>query len=132
MFIRNTWYVAAWDHEITAEGVFARTITGIPVVMYRKGEGRVTALEGRCCHRSAPLSVGRRGGHCVRCPYHGLKFDAAGQCIETPWGQRIPPQARVRAFPVVEQHRWVWIWMGDPERADASLIPKTPWFDHRD
>lgn len=130
MFIRNTWYVVAWDHEIPAEGLFTRTICGIPVLMYRQADGTLTALEDRCCHRGAPLSAGRREGDCVRCLYHGLKFEPSGQCIETPWGQRIPPQARVRAFPVVEQHRWVWIWMGDVARADASLIPQTPWLDH--
>lgn len=132
MFIRNTWYVAAWDHEVPADGVFARTICGIPVMMYRKADGQITALEDRCCHRGAPLSVGRREGDCVRCLYHGLKFDPSGQCIETPWGQRIPPQARVRTFPIAEQHRWLWIWTGEPERADTSLIPKTPWLDHPD
>src|SRR5205085_11863206 len=35
-------------------------------------------------------------------------------------------------FPVVQQHRWVWIWMGDPAKADPALIPETPWLDHPD
>jgi hypothetical protein len=25
MFIRNCWYVVAWDHEVPADGLFART-----------------------------------------------------------------------------------------------------------
>ena len=131
-FIRNTWYVAAWDHEVPAEGLFSRTICGVPIVIYRKADGKLAALEDRCCHRGAPLSKGRREGDCVRCGYHGLKFDAAGQCIDTPWGQKVPPRARVRAFPVVAQHRWVWVWMGEPDQADPSAIPATPWLDHPD
>ncbi|CAB3947369.1 Toluene-4-sulfonate monooxygenase system iron-sulfur subunit TsaM1 [Achromobacter insolitus] len=130
MFIKNTWYVAAWDHEVSADGLFSRTITGVPVLMYRDGGGRLVALEDRCCHRGAPLSVGRREGDCVRCMYHGLKFDPSGACVDAPAQARIPPKARVRTFPVVEQHRWIWIWMGDPERADPALIPDTQWLDH--
>src|SRR5690606_34546041 len=74
-------------------------------------------------------SRGRREGDCLRCMYHGLKFDRSGQCVEIPAQDRIPPNARVRVFPVEERHRWVWIWMGDPARADPSLIPDTHWLD---
>jgi len=132
MFIKNLWYVAAWDHEVTQEGLFSRTIIGLPVLMYRTQDGQVVAMEDRCCHRGAPLSVGRREGDCVRCMYHGLKFDATGQCTEAPAQARIPPQAKVRTLPVVQRHRWVWVWMGDPERADPDLIPDTQWLDHPD
>ena len=70
MFVKNTWYVAAWDNEVGDEGLFSRTIIGVPVLMYRDSAGRLVALEDRCCHRGAPLSVGRREGDCVRCLYH--------------------------------------------------------------
>lgn len=129
MFIKNTWYVAAWDNEITTDGLFTRTIIGVPVLMYRRENGDLVALEDRCCHRGAPLSVGRREGDCVRCMYHGLKFDGTGRCIEAPSQQRLPPQAKVRTFPVVQRHRWVWIWMGDPALADPARIPDTHWLD---
>jgi phenylpropionate dioxygenase-like ring-hydroxylating dioxygenase large terminal subunit len=129
MFVRNTWYVAGWDKEVGASDLFSRTIIGIPVLMYRAEDGTLVAMEDRCCHRGAPLSVGRREGDCVRCMYHGLKFDPTGQCIEAPAQQRIPPQARVRTFPVVERNSWIWIWMGDAEAADPALIPDTHWLD---
>lgn len=129
MFIRNTWYVFGWDKEVGPSDLFSRTIIGIPVLMYRAEDGTLVAMEDRCCHRGAPLSVGRREGDCVRCMYHGLKFDPTGQCIEAPAQQRIPPQARVRTFPVVERNRWIWIWMGDAEAADPALIPDTRWLD---
>ena len=52
MFLRNYWYVAAWDHEIGREP-FARSILGEPVVLYRTGDGKAVAFEDRCCHRHA-------------------------------------------------------------------------------
>ena len=36
MFIRNTWYVAGWGTEVPAHGLFARTIIGTPVLLYRQ------------------------------------------------------------------------------------------------
>ena len=74
MFIRNCWYVVAWDHEIPDDGLFNRTVIGEPLLLYRTAAGAVVAMEDRCCHRQAPLSKGRKEGDCVRCGYHGMKF----------------------------------------------------------
>ncbi len=128
MYLRNCWYVAAWDYEI-AGGFLARKLLGESVLFYRTTDRRVVALADRCCHRRAPLSLGRQEGNCVRCMYHGMKFDEQGVCVEIPGQTSIPKAARVHAYPVVEKHRWVWIWMGDPEKADPSLIPDTHWVD---
>jgi phenylpropionate dioxygenase-like ring-hydroxylating dioxygenase large terminal subunit len=128
-FLKNTWYVAAWSHEISAEALLARTITRVPVLLWRDRAGRVVALEDRCCHRAAPLSKGRREGDRIRCMYHGLLFDTDGRCVEIPSQDFIPPAARVRALPVVERFKWIWVWMGDPARADESLIPDTHYLD---
>ncbi|MFN1144273.1 Rieske 2Fe-2S domain-containing protein [Serratia quinivorans] len=129
MFIRNTWYVAAWSHEILDDALFARTIIGIPIVFYRTESGAVKALEDRCCHRGAPLSLGIREGDDIRCMYHGLRFTSEGVCVEAPLQSRLPPQARVRSFPVVERNNWIWLWPGDPQLADPATIPDTPWLD---
>jgi phenylpropionate dioxygenase-like ring-hydroxylating dioxygenase large terminal subunit len=128
-FLRNSWYVAAWDREVTRQ-LLARTFLGEPVVLYRKEDGGVVALEDRCCHRQLPLSMGRIEGDELRCGYHGLKFDASGKCVEIPGQAGIPPQAKVRAYPVAEKFSWVWIWMGDPAKADRALIPNWWWADH--
>lgn len=131
MYLWNAWYVAAWDHEITKEPL-ARTFLEEPVVLWRTSEGMAVAFEDRCCHRHAPLSVGKVLGDTIQCGYHGLTFDATGQCVEVPSQTSVPPDARVRRFPLVERHRWVWIWMGDAEAADESLIPDAFWHDAPD
>jgi phenylpropionate dioxygenase-like ring-hydroxylating dioxygenase large terminal subunit len=130
-FLRNTWYVAAWSHEVTSTGFLARIITGTPLVFWRDSAGQIVALHDRCCHRAAPLSKGRREGNCIRCMYHGLVFDGTGRCVEIPSQDFIPPAAKVRAFPVVERFKWIWVWMGDAEKADASLIPDTHYLDDK-
>jgi phenylpropionate dioxygenase-like ring-hydroxylating dioxygenase large terminal subunit len=129
VFLMNCWYVAAWSHEVDDAGTFARTIIDVPVVLWRDSAHQVVAFVYRCCHRGAPLSRGRKEGDSLRCMYHGLLFDRGGRCIDIPSQDTVPAQAFVRAFPVVERHRWIWIWMGDPARADPALIPDTHWLD---
>ena len=126
MWLRNCWYVIAWGHEIPvadAPQLFTRTVLGEPVLVYRLADGGLVALEARCCHRHAPLSVGRREGDCVRCGYHGLKFEPSGRCIEIPGLDTVPPKACVRSYPVVQKNNWVFVWMGDPALADVALLP---------
>lgn len=129
MFVKNTWYVAAWSSEVHADRLFSRVLLDTPVLLWRDAHGQVRALEDRCCHRGAPLSRGRLEGDKVRCLYHGLLFAPDGRCIEVPAQDRIPSNARVRGYPVVETKQWVWIWMGDPELANPADIPDTYWLD---
>lgn len=132
MFVRNSWYVAAWSHEVAADGLLARTIIDVPLVLWRDAAGAAVAFRDRCCHRAAPLSLGRREGEHLRCRYHGLLFDRDGRCVWTPAQEKVPARARVQTYPIVERHRWIWVWMGDPAAADPTLIPDTQWVDHPD
>jgi phenylpropionate dioxygenase-like ring-hydroxylating dioxygenase large terminal subunit len=122
IFLMNCWYVAAWDHELIDGNKLARTILEKPVVIYRGESGRYVALDDRCCHRGAPLSMGRIEGDCIRCMYHGMKFDENGSCVQIPGQDRIPKTMKVRCYPVEERNHLVWIWMGDPALADPDLI----------
>ncbi|MEC7489279.1 MAG: aromatic ring-hydroxylating dioxygenase subunit alpha [Pseudomonadota bacterium] len=126
--MKNCWYVAAWDYEITTAPL-SRTILGQPVVLFRDSTGRPAALEDRCCHRHLPLSRGRVVGNRIRCGYHGLEFNAAGNCIAVPGQSKVPPDAVIQSYPVVERYRWVWIWPGDPDLVDPDLIPDYHWND---
>jgi len=128
MFVRNAWYVAAWDHELS-RSMLRRIILDEPVVLFRSTEGKPVALEDRCCHRQAPLSMGKLVGNIVTCPYHGLQYDTSGRCIKVPSQEKIPANARVKSYPVVEKNHWIWIWTGDPAKADPALIEDFHWMD---
>lgn len=97
-----------------------------PVALYKGESGKVVALDDRCCHRGAPLSMGRIGGDCIRCMGHGMKFERSGKCIQIPGEEMIPPKLGVRSYPVVEKDQRVWIWMSDPAKAGLSLIVDYP------
>jgi vanillate O-demethylase monooxygenase subunit len=131
MYLANRWYAAALSAEIGA-APFARKICGRDLVLFRTESGRLAALEDRCAHRHAPLSLGTVKGEAIQCGYHGLCYDPEGTCVHIPGQTAIPPRARVEAFPVREAHGWVWVWLGDAARADPALIPDWPWFRHPD
>lgn len=126
-FLMNCWYVAAWDHELIDGKLLARTILEQPLLLYKGDSGKVVALDNRCCHRGAKLSNGRLEGDCVRCMYHGLKFDATGKCVQIPGQDNIPAKLGVRSYPIVEHDHLIWVWMGDASKADASLIVDLPY-----
>jgi phenylpropionate dioxygenase-like ring-hydroxylating dioxygenase large terminal subunit len=128
MYVRNAWYVGAWDHEV-GRTMMRRLILDEPVLFFRRDDGTPVALEDRCCHRQAPLSMGKLAGNVVQCPYHGLQFDSDGVCIKVPSQDRVPPGARVKSYPVIERNQWIWIWMGDPAKADPALIEDFHWMD---
>src|SRR5687768_10422806 len=111
MYLRNTWYIAAEPQELASRPL-ARTILERPVVVFRTASGKVVALDDRCPHRFAPLSLGHVAGERIQCGYHGAQFDASGACVHVP-GQDIVPRVKIASYPVVEKHGYVWIWMGD-------------------
>ena len=123
-YLRNAWYVAAWSDELGDGGVLGRTILKEPVVLYRTANGAAAAIQDRCSHRFAPLSMGKVvAGDRLQCPYHGLEFNASGQCVLNPHGNKhIPARAHIRSFPVIEKHKAIWLWMGD-RPADHSKVP---------
>ena len=120
--LRNQWYCAAFGHELKDKPL-ARSFLGEPVVIYRKADGAPAALEDRCCHRRAPLSKGKLLGDRLQCGYHGFTFDASGACVRIPGQDRVPPSLGVRAYPLIERHGYLWIWMGERAKADPALIP---------
>jgi vanillate O-demethylase monooxygenase subunit len=122
-YVRDAWYVAAWSRDLGVETPFAISILDERIVIYRTASGRLTALEDRCVHRFAPLSLGRCEGERLRCMYHGLLYEPDGRVAEIPGEERVPARARVRSYPAVDRHDWIWVWMGDAASADESLIP---------
>jgi vanillate O-demethylase monooxygenase subunit len=133
---QNAWYQAAWSHELPgdrqAAKPVARTILNEPVVLFRDAQGKANALEDRCCHRGTPLRLGEVVPEGLQCGYHGMVYDGSGRCVKIPGQDAIPPQAKVRSYPIVERQNFVWIWMGDAARADASKIVDYPWIDDRE
>ena len=122
-FLLEHWYVAAFSDEIGSAPLYRRLL-GEPVVLFRGAKGTPVALHDICPHKFAPLHRGKVVGETIACPYHGLRFDASGQCVHNPnFDGVVPSAARVRSYPVVERSGLLWIWMGRREGADVREVP---------
>lgn len=126
MFLRNEWYVAALSTELGSKPL-QRWILGEPLALFRTESGRAVALNDRCPHRGAPLSSGEVNGDTLSCGYHGFTFDPSGACVHVPGATTIPARACVKSYAVVEHWGWMFVWMGDSDRADESRLPDFRW-----
>ena len=114
MFVKSSWYVAGALADIGRAPIH-RLICEEAIVLYRKQNGEVVAMQDHCPHRRFALSKGRVEGDKIRCMYHGLLFNASGACTHIPGQDVIPANLSVRIYPVVEKYGWVWVWLGEKE-----------------
>ena len=130
-FVRNAWYMASWAKDL-GDKPLPITILDEPVVIFRGENGAIGGLADVCPHRAVPLSMGRIAGNHIICPYHGIEFDMAGVCRRNPHVKGPPDRLTGRSYPVADRHGIIWIWPGDPGRADLGLIPDYSWFNSPD
>lgn len=126
-FAYDAWYPLAWSRDV-GHRLITRRIWEEDLVVFRTRDGLVAVLEDACPHRLAPLSLGTLRGDAVECGYHGLTFDCSGKCVSAP-GMPRPPSAKVRSFPAAESMGMVWVWMGDPTKADRTQVFHLPEYD---
>lgn len=124
------WYPVAVSGAVPRERTFAAVFAGERIVLYRGRSGAVHALEDRCAHRQVPLSLGVVEGDALRCCYHAWAYRGNGRISQIPYlpkGCPRPPRA-VRSYPVREAYGLVFVFPGDPEKAEAAPFPVLPEF----
>ena len=81
--LAQQWHPVALVEEVTEEKPFGAILLDVPIVLYRIG-GLLSAAHDLCPHRGTKLSLGYVRDGKLTCPYHGLEFDGAGQCVGVP------------------------------------------------
>ena len=131
--IPNGWFIVAMADEIDAGKVQSLHYFGRDLVLYRTEGGEPRLIDAYCPHLGAHLGVGGKvEGDCIRCPFHGWKFDGDnGACVEIPYGgaERIPAKARTRPYPTVEQGGAIWAWYHATEGEPFYELPVVPEMD---
>lgn len=111
--LREHWYpvLASWEIGANPVGI---TRLGENLVLWRDEEGEVHALEDRCPHRGARLSLGWNLGNKVACWYHGVEVDKTGTVVDVPAVNDCPIKGQecVRSYPVQEAKGAVFVWFG--------------------
>ena len=130
--VPNGWFIVATADELAPGEPLARYYFGRDLVMFRGEDGTPHVLDAYCAHLGAHLAVGGRiEGDCLRCPFHGWAYDgASGKVAEISYydTERIPSQAKVRAYPTIERNGMVWAWYHGTEDAPFYDVPDVPEF----
>lgn len=132
--IKNFWYAIEFSEKVTRDPI-RLTILGQELVLYRDIQNNPVVMSDLCVHRGGALSDGFTEGDCIRCPYHGWKYEPNGACIEipaNPEGRAIPRKARVDAYPSADKYGWIWAFLGDLPEAERPPLPALPHFDNPD
>ena len=121
----NFWYPMSTSEELSDRPLSVRCM-GLDFVVFRGEDGRANCLSNTCVHRGGSLAGGKMKGNHVECPYHGWQFDGAGACHRIPSlgpDAKIPPRARVDAYPVEERWGLIFAFLGDlPEAERPPLL----------
>ncbi len=141
--LRRYWHPVATSSQLAEQPVLQVKLLGENLALYRSPKGEIGLIAQRCPHRGASLAYGipEEGG--LRCPYHGWKFDAQGQCIEQPAEPRLESgraldgtadstfrhRVRTPAYPVQELGGLIFAYLG-PE--PAPLVPRWDIFVRED
>jgi len=129
-FIPNQWYPVFDSVSLKSGRAVGITRLDQRLVLWRDASGGVVCMKDRCPHRAAQLSLGSVRAGCIVCPFHGLRFDAAGRCVLIPANgesQPIPRGFDSPVLPVREAHGLIWFWHGQSEpTAEIPWFPEAP------
>ena len=123
---QNCWYPVSFLQDLPKDRPVRVTLYDQALVLFFDAAGHLTCLKDRCPHRAARLSDGQMVNGRLECSYHGWQFGTGGRCLHIPQllsGMQIPEKSHVRSYPTSVQGEIVWIWAGDPARADPGHIP---------
>lgn len=128
------WWAVARTEEVSGTRPLSVDIGEQPIVLWRDRQGTARALEDRCPHRRAPLSLGCiRDNGWIQCGYHGWSYDgASGRLAEIPNmkdKQKFPALYRATSFAVQEAGGFVRVCLDgaasgtDAQDQAAAVMP---------
>lgn len=124
----NHWYAVEHDRALARGAVQEVKFWGSSVALYRDENGRLHAVEDRCAHRQLKLSLGVVSGDRLVCQYHGWQYNGCGELVSVGhnlFGKGLP-KCKVRHYPVRVRYGLIWIFFGDPARAEETRMPEIP------
>jgi 5,5'-dehydrodivanillate O-demethylase len=129
--LRRYWYPVAAAEELRTAWTKRVRLLGEDLVLFRDRSGTVGLIAEQCPHRRASLAYGIPQADGIRCPYHGWKFDATGQCREMPnepAGSTFAERVQTPAYPVEALGGMLFAYLGPlpaPKlpRLDGFVVP---------
>lgn len=106
------WYHFAASTQIKRNKVYTFNYFGTSFVCYRDSHNSIQVFDAYCPHLGAHLGVGGKiVNDLLICPFHGWKYNAAGQCVEIPYCNKIPKRAHLQSYRVQEMNSLVFFYL---------------------
>lgn len=119
------WFRIATSEELARGRVLAARINGREIVAFRNARGDAAVVDPFCPHMGAHLGHGGRVvDGALRCPFHGLRFDATGRCVGTEYPGDPKVGLSLRTWPVVEQLGCVFVYTSEDAQGIGWALPK--------
>lgn len=120
-----SWYQVAFPDDLEPGGVTALCYFGRDLVLWRDEGGEYHLADAYCPHLGAHLGVGGKvEDGCLRCPFHGWRFDADGRCVEIPYSERLNRKAKLRTYPMVVRNGLVFAWYHPYDEPPQWEVPE--------
>jgi 3-ketosteroid 9alpha-monooxygenase subunit A len=117
------WFQFAWSAEIAPGEVRSMRYFDRELVCYRGESGDLHVMDGHCLHLGAHLGHGGTvEGDCIRCPFHGWRWDSSGANADIPYGKRKNFNLRTTTYPVEEIDGVALMWFS-PSGAQPHWKP---------
>jgi phenylpropionate dioxygenase-like ring-hydroxylating dioxygenase large terminal subunit len=124
--IPTGWFAVAWSDDLAPGNVKTLRYFGTELVLFRSADGAAHALDAHCPHLGAHLGRGTVDGDVLVCPFHAWRWNGDGSCAGIPYAKRIPPKARVRAWPTAEHSGAIYVWHDPSGAAPTFEVPPHP------
>jgi 5,5'-dehydrodivanillate O-demethylase oxygenase subunit len=126
-YLRRFWQPIYLAHRLQTGHAIPVQVMSQKFTLYRGESGQVHLLDFRCAHRGTQLSTGWVEGDCLRCFYHGWKYDGSGQCVEMPAeDSSFPPKVKINSYMVEEYLGFIFAYLSDGE---PPPFPRRPEFE---
>ena len=125
--LRRYWVPALMSSEIAEpDGPQVRVqLLGEKLLAFRNTDGQASLISEFCSHRGVSLFFGRNEENGIRCAYHGLKFNSAGQCVDVPSAPQACARMHIKGYPCIERGGIVWAYMGPADQQPE--LPELEW-----
>lgn len=109
------WFCVGFSKEVPVGAVVIAGFFGADVVLYRGESGAIYATEPHCPHLGAHIGHGGTvSGDEVVCPFHGLRFNANGDCTREYQEGKVS-NGKLRHHRVIERAEIIFVWNGPDE-----------------
>jgi 5,5'-dehydrodivanillate O-demethylase oxygenase subunit len=126
-YLRRFWQPVLRGEDLPAGQAKPVRLLGEDFTLYRGEGGTPHLVAYRCAHRGTQLSTGWVEGDCIRCFYHGWKYDATGQCVEMPAeDSSFPSKVWIASYPTEERLGLIFAYLGEGE---PPPLPRYPDFE---